>query len=125
MKHVLINKTAYRVLSIMIHKKKFLIRLLTIVVAMFATLAFVVHSNDAPFKSFSRSFVKQKILSSSTTPKVKVDLPNAFVVNKTAVLSTNSAPLIYDPLYSDQVPATVSTESVPPYRGPPIISTIN
>jgi hypothetical protein len=96
-----------------------------IMVAIFTTIAFTVHCDDAAFKSFARSFVKQKISSSGPTSKIKADIPTYFLGNISTTLNHNvvsffrwkSGALIKNP-------SLTFTASMPQYRGPPTAITL-
>jgi hypothetical protein len=108
----------------MIPIRKLSTRLLTIMIALIAAIMFSAHSDDAPFKSFGRSVVKQKVPSSSQTAKASIDFSTAFAVNEAKVSPVNLPLLKYKSWYSDQILASIFTQSVPPYRGPPTVSAL-
>jgi hypothetical protein len=93
--------------------------LLAIVVAIFTTIAFTVHCDDTPFKSFARSFVKQKISSSGPTSKIKTDISTYFFGNTSTILNHNVVLFRWKSGTLIQNPTLTFTESIPPYRGPP------
>jgi hypothetical protein len=84
-----------------------------------ATIAFTVHNDDTPFKSFTRSFVKQKISSPGQPSKIKTDISTYFFGNTATTLNDNVVPLRWKSGTLIQNPTLIFTESLPPYRGPP------
>jgi hypothetical protein len=98
---------------------KFKLPLLAIVVAILTTIAFTVHCDDTPFKSFTRSFVKQKITSLDPTSKIKTDISTDFFGNTSTILNNNVVSSRWKSGSLIQNPTLTFTESIPPYRGPP------
>jgi predicted PurR-regulated permease PerM len=94
-----------------------------IMMAVLTTIAFSVYCDDTAFKSFARSFVKQKISSSGPTSKIKADISAYFLGNTLTILNHNvvyrwkSGTLINNPTLT-------FTASMPPYRGPPTAITL-
>jgi len=93
--------------------------LLAIMVAVLTTIAFSAHCDDTAFKSFARSFVKQKISSSGSTSKIKADISTYFLGNTSAILNHNIVLFRWKSGTLINNPTLTFTASMPPYRGPP------
>jgi hypothetical protein len=88
-------------------------------VAVLTAIAFSVHCDETPFKSFARSFVKQKISSSGLTSKIKTDFSACFVGNTSKILNLSVVSRRWKSGTLIKNPTLPFTESIPPYRGPP------
>jgi hypothetical protein len=98
---------------------EFKLPLLAFAVAILTAIAFTLHCDDTPFKSFVRSFVKQKIASSGPTSKIKTDISSYFFGNASTILNYNVVSSRWKSGTRIQNPAFTFTEALPPYRGPP------
>jgi hypothetical protein len=93
--------------------------MLAIVVAIVTTIAFTVHCDDTPFKSFARSLVKQPISLSGPISKIKTDLSTCILVNTSTILNYDIISFRCKSVTLIEIPALIFAKSVPPYRGPP------
>lgn len=97
---------------------------LAITVAVFAMIVFAFHSDDAPFKSFARSLVKQKITLSNSPIKVKIDFSKPVAVGE-ASMAINALFFWCKPGVVERIPQSFFARLGPPYRGPPAPSSLS